>query len=122
MRALLPVLVSIILASIGQMTMKTAMSGSPLAISSPLDAARSILSRPLVYVGLVFYGTSSFLWLIALSKLPLGYMYPFTALLLVIITLASALVFKETVNVWQIAGVATICVGLVMITRGAPGG
>jgi drug/metabolite transporter (DMT)-like permease len=121
MRALLPVLVAIGLAAIGQLTMKTAMAGAPLAMTSPLEAVRSILSRPLVYVALVFYGVSSFLWLIALSKLPLSYMYPFTALLLVIITLASALIFKETLNPWQIGGVATICLGLVMITRGAPG-
>ncbi len=104
------------------MVMKAAMSGSPLAVSSPLEAVRSILGRPLVYLGISFYGVSSFLWLISLSKLPLSYIYPFTALLVVLITIASAIVFRESVSGWQIAGVVTICVGLAMIARGVPGG
>ena len=121
MRAILPVLAAILLASIGQMTMKTAMTGNPLAVSSPLESLRAILSRPLVYVGLSFYGLSSFLWLISLSRLPLSYMYPFTALLLVIITIASAVLFNESLNAWKIAGVMTVCVGLLLIAQGAPG-
>ena len=121
MRALLPVLAAIILASFGQMTMKTAMSGDPLAVSSPLESLRAILSRPLVYIGLVFYGLSSFLWLISLSRFPLSYMYPFTALLVVIITIASAVLFNESLNPWKITGVVTICLGLLLIAQGAPG-
>jgi len=116
MRALVPVLLSILLASFGQLTMKHAMSGSPLAATAPVDAARSILGRPLVYLGLLFYGASAFLWLVSLSRLPLSYMYPFTALLIVIITAASALLYREPVNLTQLLGVAVICVGLVLIS------
>ena len=118
MRAIAPVIVAIILAACGQLTMKAAMSGLPVAVSSPIEAMRTILSRPLVYVGLMFYGLSSFLWLISLSRLPLSYMYPFTALLLVIVTFGSALLFQEPLNAWKISGVAIIIAGLMVISRG----
>ena len=118
MRALLPVLVAILFASLGQLTMKYAMTGAAVAVSSPVDTVREILSRPMVYLGLVFYGLSSFLWLIALSRLPLSYMYPFTALLIVIITFASAILFQEPLNLWKLSGVVFIISGLLLIARG----
>ena len=118
MRAILPVLLAIFIASLGQLTMKFAMSGDPLAVSSPLDAVKSILSRPMVYLGLLFYGVSSFLWLISLSRLPLSYMYPFTALLVVIITVASAVLFHEPVNAWKLTGTGLICAGLLVVAQG----
>mgnify|MGYP004006046935 CR=1 FL=1 len=117
MRALLPVFVAIFMASLGQLTMKYAMSGASLAVSTPLETIRAILSKPMVYVGIMFYGVSSFLWLISLSRLPLSYMYPFTALLIVIITFASALLFNEPLSVGKLAGVALIIGGLFVIAR-----
>jgi len=117
MRALIPVIIAIVVASMGQLTMKYAMSGSPLTFSSPIETARSILSRPLVYLGLTFYGLSSFLWLVSLSRLPLSYMYPFTALLVVIITLVSAFLFHEPLNAWKLSGMVLICTGLILIAR-----
>ncbi|HOT35707.1 MAG TPA: EamA family transporter [Candidatus Latescibacteria bacterium] len=115
--SLAPVIIAIILAAFGQVTMKYAMFGSPLPVTSPVEAARNILSRPMVYVGLVFYAGSSFLWLISLSRLDLSYMYPFTALLIVIITFVSALVFNEPITLWKVVGVFLICAGLLSIAR-----
>jgi multidrug transporter EmrE-like cation transporter len=115
---LLPVIIAIILAAFGQVTMKYAMFGSPLPVMSPIEAAKSILQRPLVYVGMVFYAGSSFLWLISLSRLDLSYMYPFTALLIVLITFVSAFLFNEPVTVWKLSGVLMICGGLLLIARG----
>jgi multidrug transporter EmrE-like cation transporter len=117
MRSLLPVFASIFLAALGQLTLKYAMMGSPLAVSSPIEALRSILSRPFVYIGMTFYAGSSFLWIIALSRLPLSYMYPFTALMLVLITVAGAFLFHEPLNVWRVSGVVLICSGLLLIAR-----
>lgn len=117
MRSLLPVFAAIIFAAFGQLTLKYAMMGSPLAVSSPLESLRTILSRPLVYFGMSFYAGSSFLWIIALSRLPLSYMYPFTALMVVIITVAGALLFHEPLNVWKLSGIVLICSGLLLISR-----
>ncbi len=117
MKALIPVLVAIIFASLGQLTMKYAMSGASLAVSTPFETIRAILSKPMVYVGLSFYGASSFLWLISLSRLPLSYMYPFTALLIVIITFASARLFDEPLSASKLAGVVLIIGGLFVIAR-----
>ena len=117
MRALLPVLVAIGFAAIGQMTMKIAMTGAKIGLSDPVATIRYILTPPLVYLGLAAYGASSFLWLISLSRLPLSYMYPFTALLIVIITFASAMLFQEPLNAWKLSGVALIITGLLVIAR-----
>jgi multidrug transporter EmrE-like cation transporter len=118
MIALLPVLVAIGFAAIGQLTMKYAMTGANVAVSDPVATFRYFLTTPMIYLGIAAYGASSFLWLISLSRLPLSYMYPFTALLIVVITFASAILFQEPLNAWKLSGVALIITGLLVIARG----
>jgi len=117
MRALLPVFAAMFLAAMGQLTLKYAISGAPLSVWSPLEALRNILSRPAIYLGMVFYAGSSFLWIIALSRLPLSYMYPFTALMLVIITFAGAILFHEPISIWKVSGIVLVCTGLLLIAK-----
>ena len=111
-------LIAIITAAGGQITMKIAMTGGGemASVASPVEAIVNILSRPLVYLGLVFYGVSAFFWLIALQRLPVSFMYPFTALILVIVTFTSAFFLHEQLGVWRIVGIAIICVGILVMT------
>ena len=115
------VLIAIGLAAFGQLTMKSAMTGGPATdLMSPVQTVLNILKRPLVYLGLSFYGISAFFWLVSLNKLPLSYMYPFTAFLIVIVTLSSALLFNEGLaqwSAWRVSGLVFICVGLVLMAR-----
>ena len=111
-------LIAIITAAGGQITMKIAMTGGGevASVTSPIEAIINILSRPLVYLGLVFYGVSAFFWLIALQKLPVSFMYPFTALILVIVTFTSAFFLHEQLGLWRIVGIGIICVGILVMT------
>jgi multidrug transporter EmrE-like cation transporter len=121
MKPIVLVLISIVLAACGQITMKMAMTGGQMDVMSPVETALKIMSRPLVYLGLLFYGSSAFLWLISLNKMPLTYIYPFTALIIVIVTLASTFLLGEGFAVWtlwRIGGVACICTGLLMMSMG----
>ena len=121
MHPLLVTILAVVTAACGQMTMKLAMTGgAEVDVLSPVATVMNILGRPLVYLGLGFYGVSSFLWLSALQKLPLSYMYPFTALIILIITFSSVFLFDEPFsswNIWRVGGLAFITVGLLLMAK-----
>jgi len=77
------------------------------------------LLRPFVISGFAAAGFASLFWIAALSKFELSYAYPFMSLSFVCVVLLSILVFGESLNVFKMLGVASICVGLVFLGLGA---
>ncbi len=80
------------------------------------------LARLLVNPWIVFALAASLLaavaWMAAMTKLDLSHAYPFTSLAFVLVMIASALFFDEPVTGPKIAGVALICVGIVIGSQG----
>jgi multidrug transporter EmrE-like cation transporter len=113
------ILVSVLLGVIGQLILKNAVTRiGPLALggSGPLGVAWRIGSSPRIWAGLALYGASTFLWLVALSQVELGFAYPFLSLSYVLIALSSWLFFDEEIGLWRVIGVAAICVGVIAAT------
>lgn len=80
---------------------------------------RFILTRPLVLSGFVCAVLASISWIGALSKFELSYAYPFMSLNFVFVVVLSVLLFKEHMNVHKALGLAVICVGVIIVSRGS---
>jgi drug/metabolite transporter (DMT)-like permease len=120
MNPLTLILGSVILGVFGQLALKAAMSSlGPMAVGgSARGSIARIATTPGVWVGLAIYGLGTFLWLIALSQVDLGYAYPFLSLSYVLILVASWLLFREAMSWWRLGGVAAICVGVYIAAGG----
>ena len=95
-----------ILAAAGQIFLKLGATGAS-------SLAGFLNSRVLVGFGL--YGVGSLLWILALAKLPLTRVYPFTILTFVLVYMASAAVLGEQITGMVLAGAAIVLLGLVLI-------
>lgn len=116
---------SIAMSVAGQITMKLGINQSSpggFADSSPIEVLLTAVRSPLVLLGLVFYGLGAAAWIVVLSRLDLSYAYPFIALNFVLIALVSRLVLAESIPAVRWAGIGMICIGIVLIARGQPGG
>jgi hypothetical protein len=82
-----------------------------------LSVMLGILFDPIVMlsVGTIFLGTV--LWLVAMSKFELSYIYPFLSLNYVIILIGSQWVLGESVSLLRYGSVLLIVIGLVIISR-----
>lgn len=69
-----------------------------------------------IVTGLVLYGASTVLWIVALSKLPLSRVYPFTVLTFVIVYTASFVVLGEKLTGPVLIGALLVLAGLIVIT------
>jgi multidrug transporter EmrE-like cation transporter len=112
---------SVVLGVIGQLVLKTGVARlGPLALSNgqAVDTARHIAANYRIWSGLGLYGVSTFLWLVALSQVDLGYAYPFISLSYVLILIASWALFREEVSALRLFGVLAICFGVYVATGG----
>ena len=78
---------------------------------------RTIVTQPLVLLGLMLYGCGALAWIAVLRRMDLSYAYPFLALNFVLITLVSRFFLGETVPLMRWAGIGIICVGILVVAR-----
>lgn len=121
MNPTIAILLSVFLGVVGQILIKHGVNlvGSlVIARGSLLATTWRIGSSPYIVGGLAVYGLSMLLWLAALSRVELGFAYPFISLSYVLITLASYFVFREEISIVRLLGLAFICVGVYAVASG----
>jgi multidrug transporter EmrE-like cation transporter len=69
------------------------------------------------WTGMVCYAASVCVWLAALSKAPVSTAYPMLSLGYVVVATVSVLWLGETMNPAKVAGIALICVGVILVSR-----
>lgn len=111
------ILMGVILAAIGQVSWKLGMNLiGPVTGIRPLDLI-SIFLDPYILFGIIMYVLSTVLWLIALSRMELSYVYPFISLTYILVLALSYLVLNESISLNKIAGSILIILGIILISR-----
>ncbi len=115
------ILTSLVLAAVGQVTLKQAMNQiggfGTLNLQNILSFILKLSGNPLVWLGFSLYIVSAFMWLIVLSHTSLSFAYPFASVTFVLILFLSTIVLHEGVSALRWAGSFVIIIGLFMITR-----
>jgi undecaprenyl phosphate-alpha-L-ara4N flippase subunit ArnE len=95
-----------LLGASGQIFLKLGASG----VTTPIGYANIR-----ILLGLTCYALGTAFWLLALARLPLSKVYPFTILTFVLVYLASIYLLGERISVAMAAGVVLVLVGLAVI-------
>ncbi len=108
MKAIIYILAGIVFAALGQLLFKI---GANSAGETDISNVFRLLNLYVV-TGMVLYGLSAVLWVMALSVADLTYVYPFTALTFVLVYLLSFLVLKESFHLNRLIGAGIIALGI----------
>ena len=88
-------------------------NGMPVSI---VENALKFNINPYVVFGILLYGISFLLYIYLLSKFDLGYIIPITtALVYVLIFIASFVIFKEAFTLIKIAAISLIIFGVILL-------
>jgi drug/metabolite transporter (DMT)-like permease len=79
----------------------------------------SQLFRPASIAGLFGYGIAALLYMLALRKLPVSIAYPSVSFSYVLVAILAHLFFNEPLGWPQMAGIALIIVGVVLLSQHA---
>jgi len=77
----------------------------------------SQLFRPSTIVGLGFYALAALLYIVALRKIPVSVAFPSVSLSYVVVAVAGHFLWNEPFGLTQIAGLALICGGVLVLSQ-----
>ncbi len=114
------ILVATVMGIIGQTMLKhgmTQMGAISVSADTLPNVIWQIVRSPFVIGGLLIYGFGTFFWLITLSRIDLSVAYPLVSLNHVLLFFIGWLILREQVTPMRAAGVAVICLGLILVAR-----
>ena len=113
--------ITVILNAISQLLLKYGVEQT----TSNLDTGKTIFSigitvftNPFVLLGLFTMTISMATHLVALSKFDVGYVFPFLSFAYIIVAVAGVMLFKEEINIYRVAGIAIITIGVIVLAQG----
>lgn len=110
-------ILSIVLVAVSQLIFKrgvTLIGERDWSDQGPMKYIK-MLFQPHIFLGLALNGIAAALWLLALSKLELSYIFPFLSLNYLLIPVGAAIFLKESLSRYRVAGIGIICIGLFFI-------
>ena len=114
------VLTGVLLNAIAQLALKASVrDGGEIAldVSNALPAALQLAAQPWLWFGLICYGISVVVWLLALSRVDVSIAYPMLSLGYVVNALAAWSWLGESMNADKVAGIGIIMVGVYVLAR-----
>ena len=109
-------LISAVSASLGQVLFKKGalIVGEVTFKGSIIGDLFKLIFNPVIFSGLILYVISTVLWLIALSKATLNFVYPFTILTFALVMLSSRFIFLEHITPLRFLGIGLIIMGILL--------
>jgi drug/metabolite transporter (DMT)-like permease len=107
---------AILLASTGHLLIKL---GLIAAVQTPAGSALEhmvhTLLQPAVFFGLGIYGIGTLLWMSAVSRRNISFLYPLTALNYVIVSVGGHIWFGEKISAGRWLGIAIVVLGVALL-------
>jgi multidrug transporter EmrE-like cation transporter len=113
------ILVSILLNAGAQLLMRSGMLrvGEVEIGASLIKAVPRMATNIFLWLSMVCYGISIASWMVVLSKVEVSFAYPFLSIGYVISAVIGYFFMGESITAIRIAGIAVICVGVILIAR-----
>jgi len=115
-RAVFIVVVCTLIGALAQVLIK--LGAAHLEHTGLIATAIGIFTIPTLFAGYCLYGVFTVLLVFALRDAELSILYPVIALSYVWVTLASVMVFHESMNLPKAIGLAIIVLGVAVLGRG----
>lgn len=114
------ILASVSLTALAQLALKlsSARHAADAGGAALLPSLLAQFTNPWTIAGMIAYGLSFVLWILALREVPLTLAYPFMGLTLVLVAALGVVVLGESFSLTKLAGMLLVCSGLVVLARG----
>ena len=111
--------VSVVFAIAGQLTLKIAMQRFGRIgrgeVSTPRHTIVRGLKEPRLWAGMTLFGISAVFWIVVLSRIPLSVAYPFVGVSYVLIVAMSRFLLHEDVPPLRWVGVIVVATGIAIV-------
>lgn len=115
---LLLIIISVLLNCSAQLLIrKGMMQVGELRVGSLFQSALPMISNLYLWMAMLCYGISIFMWMVVLSKVEVSFAYPFLSIGYVVAAIVGYYCFGESLSIIRIIGILVICIGVYLISR-----
>jgi multidrug transporter EmrE-like cation transporter len=113
------ILTGVLLNAVAQLALKASVRdyGAIELTTGALPVALRLAGEPALWLGLVCYGVSVVVWVLALSRVDVSIAYPMLSIGYVVNALAAWALFGESLTAMRLAGIGIIIVGVFVLAR-----
>jgi len=114
------ILGAVLLGTLGQLLLKAgtnAIGSFAFTSANLLPVSWQLATQPLIFGGLLVYGFSSIVWIMALSRVEVSIAYPMVSIGYVLTAIAAWQFLGESISAMRIAGIGVIILGVVIVAR-----
>ena len=113
------ILTGVLLNAVAQLALKASVRdyGAIELTTGALPVALRLAGEPALWLGLVCYGVSVVVWILALSRVDVSIAYPMLSIGYVVNALAAWALFGESLTAMRLAGIGIIIVGVFVLAR-----
>ncbi len=114
------ILAGVLLNAVAQLALKASVSATgiiQLDMQSLLSSAGSLATNLWLWVGLVCYGISVIVWILALSRVDVSIAYPMLSIGYIVNALAASHLFNEPLGMEKVVGIGVIILGVYILAR-----
>ena len=114
------ILTGVLLNAVAQLALKASVNDTGiigLDMQSLLSSAGSLASNLWLWLGLICYGISVIVWILALSRVDVSIAYPMLSIGYIVNAVAAWHLFDEPMNIGKIVGIGIIIVGVYILAR-----
>lgn len=109
-----------LLNAIAQLALKASVTDTGIIqfdMQSLLSSAGTLLSNLWLWVGLICYGISVVVWILALSRVDVSIAYPMLSVGYIVNAIAASHLFNEPLGLGKVVGIGIIIVGVYVLAR-----
>jgi multidrug transporter EmrE-like cation transporter len=114
------VMTGVLLNAVAQLALKASVSDTgiiSLDMQSLMSSAGSLVTNLWLWVGLICYGISVVVWILALSRVDVSIAYPMLSIGYIVNAIAASHLFDEPLGVSKVVGIGIIIVGVYILAR-----
>ena len=118
--AFILILTGVLLNAAAQLALKASVSDTgviSLDMQSHFSSAGSLASNLWLWLGLICYGVSVIVWILALSRVDVSIAYPMLSIGYIVNAIAAWHLFDEPMNIGKVVGIGVIIVGVYILAR-----
>ena len=114
------VMTGVLLNAVAQLALKASVSDTgiiSLDMQSLMSSAGSLVTNLWLWVGLICYGISVVVWILALSRVDVSIAYPMLSIGYIVNAIAASHLFNEPLGIGKVVGIGIIIVGVYVLAR-----
>ena len=119
LQSFLLILTGVLLNAVAQLALKASVRdhGAIELGSGSLSAAVEVAAEPALWLGLVCYGVSVIVWILALSRVDVSIAYPMLSIGYIVNAFAAWALFGEALTPMRLVGIGIIVLGVFVLAR-----